>query len=251
MVKIIGIIPARLGSTRIPEKMLADIHGKTLIQRTIERTQKAKLLDALVVATDSELIGDSARSMGTKVVMWPSPLKSKNGTEGVALALEQFNEFEPDIVVTIWGDEPLYPPLVIDECIKKLLDNPDLDAVAAADKISDPAMLGTDSVVKVVTDKFDRAMYISRSPIPHWYKGDSPDYYHIIGAMVMRREFLGKYVSMSQSALEIAEGVEQLRILENGHKLGIVKVDSGNLGVNTPAELEEVRRIIGKKVSLK
>lgn len=251
MTKVLGVIPARLNSTRIPEKMLEDICGKTLIQRTIERTQKARLLDALIVATDSKEIAASAQKVGARVIMWPIPLQSKNGTEGVALALDQFNDFIPDVVVNIWGDEPLYPAQIIDDCVKKILADPELDAVAAADRISNPAMLGTDSVVKVVTDKDSRALYISRASIPYWYKGDSPDYYHIIGVMVMRSGFLKKYVSMSSSSLEKIEGVEQLRIIENGYKLGIVKSDSGNLGVNTPIELDEVRKITAQRTNLR
>lgn len=246
MTKVLGIIPARLGSTRIPEKMLEDIHGKPLIQWTHERSKGAKLLDALVVGTDSERIAEVARSFGAQVIMTVED--HKTGTDRAYEAAKKFTEFVPDIVVVIWGDEPLYPASVIDECIKKLMDNPELDAVAAADKINNPMMLSMDSVVKVVTNKYDQALYISRSLIPYPYKESNIEYYHVTGAMVMRMDFLKKYVSMEQTPLERIESVEQLRILENGYKLGIVKIDSGNLGVNTPIELGEVKRIIGERL---
>ncbi len=245
-IKVLGIIPARLGSTRVPEKMLKDIHGKTLIERTYERSKDARLVDVLVVATDSEHIAEVTKSFGASTIMTSE--NHKTGTDRACEAAEKFDEFAPDIVAVIWGDEPLYSASIIDDCIKRLKDNPELDAVAAADKITNQAMPGVDSIVKVVTNRYDQALYISRAMIPHWYRGNNMDYYHITGVMVMRMDFLKKYVLMEQSPLERTEGVEQLRIIENGYKLGIVKVDSGNLGVNTPIELEEVRRIFKKRL---
>ncbi len=249
MTKVLGVIPTRLGSTRIPEKILHDIHGKTLLEWTYERSKGAHLLDDLVVATDSDRIADVVKSFGAEVIM--TSVEHKTGTDRAYEAAKKFKKFSPDVVAIIWGDEPLYPASIIDDCVKKLLDDPELVAVAAADNITDPSMLGTDSVVKVVTDKDNRALYISRALIPHWYKGNAPEYYHIIGAMVMRMDFLSKYVSMEQTPLELIESVEQLRIIENGYKLGIIKSNSGNLGVNTPIELQEVIRIIGKKLKRK
>lgn len=248
MAKVLGIIPARINSTRVPEKMLKDIHGKTLIEHTFLRSKNAKLLDALVIATDSKRIAEVAKSFGAEVIMTSE--NHKTGTDRAYEAAKKFKKFSPDIVAIIWGDEPLYPASIIDSCVKRLMYEPELDAVAAADKISNPAMLSTDSVVKVVMDKYDRALYISRAVIPHWFKGDNPDYYHIIGSMVMRMNFLGQYVSTEQTPLECVENVEQLRILENGHKLGIVKTNSGNLGVNTPMELQEVSKMIGKRIGI-
>ena len=249
MTKVLGVIPTRLGSTRIPEKILHNIHGKTLIEWTYKRSKQARLLDDLVVATDSDRIAEVVKSFGAEAIM--TSVKHQTGTDRAYEAAKKYKKFSPDVVAVIWGDEPLYPASIIDACIKKLLSDRELVAVAAADNITDPAMLGTDSVVKVVTDKDDRAIYISRALIPHWYKGDAPKYYHIIGAMVMRMDFLKKYVSMKQTPLEQIEGVEQLRIIENGYKLGIIKSNSGNLGVNTPIELQEVKRIIGNKLKHK
>lgn len=241
--KVLGIIPARIGSARLPKKMLEDLGGKTLIQRTYERSKGARKLDALVVATDSEDIAKSAEAVGAPVIMWPLPLKSKNGTEGTYEALKQFTDFSPDIVVTIWGDEPLYPAEVIDECIKMLRNDQDLQIVTAADRITDPGMIDSNSVVKIVTDIHNRALYISRSVIPYQYEqGHKTDHYHVIGTMAMRTGFLSTYVNMEQTPLECIEGVEQLRVIENGYELGIVKGDFNNLGVNTPEELIEVRR---------
>lgn len=245
--KVLGVIPARIGSTRIPRKMLKDICGKKLIQWTYERSKEAKSLDALVIATDSDEIEAEARSFGARVIRWQSA--TKNGTEGAAEATKFFTDFVPEIVVTIWGDEPLYPVEAIDDCVEMLRNDSKLDAVTAADRITDPGMIPVNSVVKIVTDLQNQALYISRSVIPYNFTNASPEYYHVIGAMAMRTEFLFKYISFDQTPLEKIEGVEQLRILENGYKLGIVKGDFENLGVNTPDEFEKVVEIYKRRIS--
>ncbi len=239
--KVLGIIPARIGSTRIPNKMLKDICGKPLIQRTYERSKHAKSLDALIIATDSDEIESVAKACGARVIR--SIADHKNGTERAAEAARLFTDFVPDIVVTIWGDEPLYPPVAIDKCVQMLQEQPELQAVTAADRIVDESMVHANSVVEVVTDIHNHALYMSRAAIPYHFTQHALDYYHVIGAMAMRREFLFKYIEMEQTPLEKTESVEQLRILEHGFKLGIVKGDFANLGVNTPEEYEQVVRI--------
>lgn len=246
--EVLGIIPARIGSTRIPGKMLKDILGKTLIQRTYERSVGAQTLDALIIATDSDDIERAATGFGAPI--FRSILDHKNGTERAAEAARHFTAFTPEIVVIIWGDEPLYPAMAIDACVKMLKENPNLDAVTAADRITDKKMIDVNSVVKIVTDVNDSALYISRAVIPYNFTGQDVEYYHVIGAMAMRREFLFKYIDMVQTPLEKIESVEQLRILENGYKLGIVKGDFNNLGVNTPAEYDEVVKIFAERLAV-
>lgn len=246
-IKILGVIPARIGSTRIPEKMLKDICGKPLIQRTYERSKEAGTLNELVIVTDSDEIESVARGFGAKVLR--SVREHNNGTERTAEALELFTDFSPDIVVTIWGDEPLYPATAIDACVEMLRNDDSLFAVTAADRIVDERMINENSVVKIVTDIHNHALYISRATIPYNFRDNQVDYYHVIGAMAMRPQALSKYVTFAQTPLEIIEGVEQLRILENGFKLGIVKGDFENLGVNTPDEFEKVVEIYKKRIS--
>lgn len=243
--KVLGIIPARIGSTRLPKKMLADIHGKTLIRRTYERSTGAQLLDALVIATDSDEIESEAKSFGATVVR--STAECKNGTERADNALESFRVFTPDVVAIIWGDEPFYPASVIDACVEMFIESTAFDAVTAAFKIYDMQMVVSDSVGKVVTDKQNKMLYLSRSPVPYNFTPSvSVDYYHSSGVMVMGREFLKKYNTMEQTPLELIEGVEQLRILENGHSLGVVKSNFENVGVNTADDLAKVIRIAEK-----
>lgn len=250
MPKVLGIIPARINSKRIREKMVADIAGKPLIAWTIERSKMAKTLDALVVATDSDEIEKAAKAEGTAVIRWPLPLQSKNGTEGVALALEQFTDFAPDIVVNIWGDEPLYPAEAIDECVEALIKDESVQLVGIADKLASEEMWRATSVVKVLTDLKDNVLAFSRAPVPHPHNASyRPDHYHITGALAMRTDFLKTFVTLPQGPLELAEGVEQWRVLEHGYRMKVIKGEYENLGVNEPHELEEVRRIIASRIA--
>src|SRR3989338_149178 len=244
--KILGVIPARSGSTRIKHKMLESIlPNKTLVQLTFERSKKAKILDELIVTTDSDEIEKNVRDVGGRVIRWPLPLASKNGTEGVALALEQFKDFTPDIVVNIWGDEPLYPPEAIDECVNLLIKDPELQVSSVADRITDEVMVVEPSIVKVLTDLNNNVLSFSRATVPFPYNPKSSyDHYHIIGVMAMRLEFLHKFLKLPQTPLELREGIEQFRILEHGFRMGIVRGNYRNLGVNTPEELEKVRAIV-------
>lgn len=243
--KVLGVIPARLGSTRVKNKMIERIvPGKTLVQLTYERSKRAKSLDALVVATEADEIAASAGAVGAPVIRWPLPLQSKNGTEGVALALERFTDFIPDIVVNIWGDEPLYPAEAIDQCVELLLKDPSLQVASVADRLSDEISVSEPSVVKVITDINNNALVFSRAAIPFPYNTAAPyDHYQIIGVMAMRRQFLHRYLSLPRTPAEVRESVEQMRIVEHGIRMQIVKGDYQNLGVNTPEELERVRAI--------
>jgi 3-deoxy-manno-octulosonate cytidylyltransferase (CMP-KDO synthetase) len=244
-IKVLGIIPARLDSTRLERKMLKDMVGKTLIERTYERTTAATALSALVVATDSEEIETIVRSQGATVIR--SRKEHRNGSERAAEAAELFADFVPDVVAIIWGDEPLYPASIIDACVEKFITEGDYDAVSAAFKISDPAMVGVNSVGTVVTDVNDKVLYISRSLIPYNYTNQIVDYYHSTGIMVMSLDFLKKYNSLPQTPLEIIEGVEQLRILENGYSLGVIKTDANNIGVYTQEDYDKVVEIFKER----
>jgi 3-deoxy-manno-octulosonate cytidylyltransferase (CMP-KDO synthetase) len=237
--KVLGIIPARFESTRLPRKMLKDIEGKTLIQRTYERTLGATSLDALVIATDSNEIEEHVRSFGANVIR--SQKEHESGTDRAAEAMTLFTDFTPEIVAVIWGDEPMYPASVIDSCVTMLSERPEFTVTTAAFKISDPDMIGSEHVGTVVTDVHDKILYISRSLIPHNFKHKDVTYYHSTGIMVMRYDFLKQYGSLPQTPLEQIEGVEQMRIIENGYAIGVVRTDARNIGVNTPEDFERVR----------
>ncbi len=245
--RVLGIIPARIGSVRVPRKMLKDLAGKTLVHRTYERSTGAKMLDALVVATDSDDIEAEATSFGARVMRWKGD--TKNGTEAAAEIAQSFTDFVPDVVVVIWGDGPLYPASVIDDSVAFLLQNPSFDAVVPSFKI-DPSLVDDPSVGKVVMDMKGRIMYLSRSAIP-FNKGGLPvEYYSASGALVIRRELLTQYGSMPRIGLEAIEDVEQLRLIERGYAVGTIKVDFENREVNTPEDYEAILDIYRKQEGL-
>ncbi len=211
--------------------MLANIAGKPLIVHTIERTQKAHLLDALIVTTDSERIAEVVRLTGVPVFMTESDIKT--GTDRTIAATKLFEDFKPEIVVTIWGDEPLFPADTIDAVVQMILDDKNLQVACAADRIEE-SQLAEPSVVKVcIEDGYAKAF--SRAPIP------GADPYHVIGVMAMRASILDTYAKLPQTASELREGVEQIRLVENGFRIKVHKGSYGSVGVNTPADLEVVR----------
>jgi 3-deoxy-manno-octulosonate cytidylyltransferase (CMP-KDO synthetase) len=241
--KILGIIPARLNSTRLPRKMLQDIWGKPMIQWTYEQVKKAKVLDALVVATDSNEIAEVVRAAGGTVIMTSS--KPQTGTDRVAEAARKFKDFAPDIVLNIQGDEPLMPIAAITKTAQLLVTNPDVVMSTVARPYPKENDLSEPGQVKVVLDKHDFALYFSRSKIP-FDRSEYAHYYNHLGIYGYRYDFLQKFVKWKQTPLEKAELLEQLRALENGYKIkvGIGKYE--RVEVNEPHELEAARALMKK-----
>lgn len=237
--KVLGIIPARLKSTRLPRKMLADICGKPLICRTYENAKRAKLLDDLIVATDSREIYDAVIDFGGKAIM--TSARHQSGSDRVAEAAKKYKNFRADIIVNIQGDEPLLKPSVIDAAIKALLDDPVCPISTVASKITREEVANP-SISKVVIDKTGKALYFSRSPIPY-EREPRAQYLGHIGLYAFRWDFLFKFTSMVPSKLEQAECLEQLRILENGYPIKVVVVESNIIGVDTPEDLARVGKI--------
>lgn len=238
--KAICVIPARYASTRFPGKPLADIAGKSMIERVYERAVKAKLIDEVVVATDDERIFSVVQSFGGKVVMTLPTHPS--GTDRLAEVAQIYKDV--DIVVNVQGDEPLIEPDLIDMLTDELLKDANLNmattkTILKEKEFSDPA------AVKVVTDSGGYALYFSRSLIPYpRNKVDNIEFYKHIGIYAYRRVFLLNFAKMKQGYLEQIESLEQLRALENGYKIKVVKTDFTCIGVDTPKDLEEVNRLL-------
>jgi 3-deoxy-manno-octulosonate cytidylyltransferase (CMP-KDO synthetase) len=247
---ISAIIPARYNSTRFPGKPLALILGKTMIRHVYERVQRSKYVNEVIVATDDERILSEVESFGGKARM-TSP-HHPSGTDRVA---EVARELPFEIIVNVQGDEPLIDPQIVDLAIETIINNPYIPVVTLKTEISEPWELTDPNVVKVVTDKSDFALYFSRSPIPFirdsWseplkidsIKNKGPFFKHI-GLYVYRRDFLILFSSMKPSTLEILERLEQLRILENGYKIKVVKTDFNSIGVDTPEDLRRVELLM-------
>lgn len=239
--RVLGVIPARLRSTRLPRKMLIDIGGKPLIYYTWRQAKKAKTLDEVVVATNSKEIKNAVEGFGGRVIMTSS--RHKTGSDRVAEASKLFSDFKPTIVVNIQGDEPLLPPLAIDAVVKRLVRDNNIPMSTVATRLSNLKELEVPGIVKTVLDKSGCALYFSRSVIPY-ARTPYKKYYKHLGLYGFRYEFLQRYVKLSQTPLEKAESLEQLRALEHGYKIAVDIGSFKRIEVNEPSELSAVRKIL-------
>jgi len=243
--KILGIIPARYASTRFPGKPLHPIAGKPLIQHVVEQCQKAKSLTEVVVATDDERIAAVAKQF-CRVEMTRADHPS--GSDRIA---EVAARCECDAVVNIQGDEPLIDPTVVDAVAGALND---CEMSTAATPIQHLAEFDNANVVKVVVNAAGRALYFSRRTIPYLREAASrsareqlaafPFLKHL-GIYGFRRETLLRLVKFPVSPLESAEKLEQLRALDNGIQIAVVRVDYDSIGVDVPEDVARVERLLG------
>jgi len=244
--KIVGIIPARYASTRFPGKPLAPIAGKPLIQHVVEQCRKAKSLSEVIVATDDTRIADAAKKF-CRVEM--TRTNHPSGTDRIA---EIAARCACDAVVNIQGDEPLIEPSVIDAVAGALRDN---EMSTAATRIKNPAELDNPNVVKVIVNTAGHALYFSRRTIPYLREAASGSVSEQLAAFAFlkhlgiygyRRETLLRLVKFPVSPLETAEKLEQLRALENGIQIAVVKVDYDSVSVDAPEDVEWVERFLKK-----
>ncbi len=229
----LGVIPARYASTRFPGKSIAEICGKPLICWVVENALKAERLDEIVVATDDNRIVEAVKGLDVRAVMTREDHQS--GTDRIAEAVEGT---DAEVVVNIQGDEPLIDPRLIDELAGVLQEDSEFDMATAAAVIDDVQMLGRPQVVKVVCDTNRKALYFSRSVIPHIRDGvieENLDLYRRhIGIYAYRREFLLRMVAEPPCALEKAEKLEQLRALHIGGRIAVLDTEESGIGVDTP-----------------
>ncbi|HON07505.1 MAG TPA: 3-deoxy-manno-octulosonate cytidylyltransferase [Verrucomicrobiota bacterium] len=246
--RIIGVIPARYGSTRFPGKPLVKIAGKPLIQWVVEQAKKTKTLNEVIVATDDERIKNVAKKFCNVEMTLPT---HPSGTDRIA---EVVNRVQCDAVVNIQGDEPLIEPSVIDS-VAQALSKAQMSTAATA--ITEPSELDNPNVVKVVLNGEGFALYFSRSTIPYLrdVAGKSAkerlsmfQYLKHLGIYGYNKETLKKIVSVPVSPLERAERLEQLRALELGIQIAVIKVAFTSIGVDTPQDVERVAQLlIGRK----
>lgn len=242
--KILGVIPARYGSTRFPGKPLALLQGRPLIEWTIEGAQKSKLAADIIVATDDRRIADVAKSRGVEVVMTDSHLPS--GSDRVYAAIA---ERDCDIAVNIQGDEPLVTGELIDLLAQSFINQPNLDMATLAHSLS-PDDLHSMNAVKVILNHNDEAIYFSRYPIP--YSRLQPQSENLIplrhiGMYAYTKSFLGKFCQSSPAEIELHESLEQLRALYLGAKIKVLRVAEPSIGVDTPEDLIRVNEILSHK----
>lgn len=251
---IVGIIPARFASSRLFGKILANIGGKPMIQHTYENAKKSNLLNEIILAVDDTKVAKVAESFGAKVIMTPKELQS--GSDRAAFVIKNIPEAK--IIVNIQGDEPFINSTMIDQAIEPLLFDKNVNISTLAKRIESIEDLRSPSVVKVVFDYNNFAMYFSRSPIPfvrdaktNSEKIQLAEIYKHIGLYVFRKEYLLKFTKLQPTDLEKTEKLEQLRMLENGFKIKIVVTEFDTLSVDTQDDLENARRYYKKYVQKK
>ncbi|MBN1490568.1 MAG: 3-deoxy-manno-octulosonate cytidylyltransferase [Phycisphaerae bacterium] len=241
---VVAIIPARYASTRFPGKPLARATGKTLIQHVYERVRQARLLDGVVVATDDERIAAAVREFGGEAVMTRPDHAS--GTDRIA---EVAATLSAELVLNVQGDEPEIEPAYLDQLVELMRLRPDASMATLACPFPADADPTEPSAVKLVIDRHGYALYFSRSLIPYLRdpgKTGEPagGWLLHLGVYAYRRGFLLSYADLAPSRLEQAEKLEQLRALENGHRIVVGLVEHASLGIDTPEEYEAfVRRV--------
>ncbi len=252
MTKVAGLIPARYFSSRLPGKVLAPILGKPMIQRVYERSLQAELLDVVVIGTDDERVAEAVRAFGGRVVM-TSP-DHASGTDRLAEMVRQPGSMVADaeIIVNIQGDQPFMDPLMIEEAVRPMLEDPELPMATLKHRLTKPEDLEDPAVVKVVVDHRDNALYFSRSRIPNPCKDVPHPVFEHVGLYVYRRDFLVRLSQLPPTLLEQVESLEQLRVLEHGYRIRVVETrnadhEFGGFSVDTPEDLARAEALLRER----
>ena len=239
--KILCVIPARYASTRLPGKPLADIVGKPMIQHVYERSAQATIPQQVVVATDDEKVFQAVQQFGGKVVMTSS--EHQTGTDRLAEVASKYAEV--DVIINVQGDEPLIDPKLIDELAQEFLNDTALQ-MASVMSIMDTEDYQNPNAVKVVTDINNNALYFSRSLLPYPRVAGKANVYKHIGIYAYKKDFLLKFAKLEPTPLEQSESLEQLRALENGYKIKMIKTKAKFIGVDSIEDLQTVNELLRK-----
>lgn len=234
-----GIIPARSASTRFPQKVIAPILGKPLVQYIWESAKKSKKLQKVLVAVDTQEVFEIVKSFGGEPVMTPPDLPS--GSDRVAFVAK---DLPVDIVLNLQADEPLLPTSAIDELVIALEKNPHLGMATLVIPKRDSEALSNPNIVKCVMNSQKEALYFSRKALSSSPEGD---FFKHLGIYAYRKEALLKVSQLPPSSLELTEKLEQLRALENGISIGVRLVSQDTLAVDVPSDAEKVERVLREK----
>src|SRR5690606_28458025 len=232
--KTIALIPARMGATRFPAKLVADLCGKPLIARTYLSTVATGVFDEVMVVTDHDDIARIIEQEGGRVFM--SRREHQSGSDRIAEAVQ---DLDAEVVVNVQGDEPFQDRNSLQDLVEVFRDG-QVEVASMMARITDPSQIENPNVVKVVVDKYDFALYFSRSPLPYKrsQEVDIPVYKHI-GIYAYRRPALLRFTQLEKSQLEMVEMLEQLRLLENGIRIKMVESNHQAVAVDTKQDLEK------------
>lgn len=236
--KSVVVIPARYGSTRLPGKPLREIGGKSIIEWVFRCAQQSKRADAVIITTDDERIGEKAASFGAPVVMTAPDCPT--GTDRVCQAI---SGLDADVIINLQGDEPQVRGDMIDTLIAAV-EEEGLDMATLCSFISDPHDYTSPHCVKVVADKNGFALYFSRAPIPFLQRNIARPIYKHIGIYGFSRDFLEIFVSLPKGSLEECESLEQLRALEAGYRIKVLRVDYDGIGIDTEEDLKRANELL-------
>lgn len=241
------VIPARLGSTRLPRKPLADIGGKPMVIRVAERA-KQSLAQSVVVATDSPEIQAACDEHRIECLL--TSADHPTGTDRIAEVAQLLKLPANALVVNVQGDEPLIPPELINQVAQTLADHPQCAISTVAVPITDQSEITNPNVVKVVLNRTGEALYFSRATIPFVRDAQMEtkvEYLRHLGIYAYRADFLQAYTRLEPAPPEQAEALEQLRALWNGYRIAVhTALEAPPAGVDTPEDLERVRELLGK-----
>jgi len=237
--QVLVVIPARYGSTRFPGKALAEIAGKPLVVRVVENAAAITGADAIIVATDDSRIEEAVLAAGFLCEMTGD---HPTGTDRIG---EVAARHPADIILNLQGDEPLLDCRDIDRLISTMRKDSALDIATCAHPFADEASWRDPNNVKVIRDGLDQALYFSRAPIPGTFPGADASAYKAarrhVGIYAFRRRALQRFLGLERTPLELTEGLEQLRALENGMRIKVLDIANAPVGVDTPEDLEKVR----------
>lgn len=243
--RILGVIPARYGSSRFPGKPLIDLKGKTMIQRVYEGARKSAMLTELVVATDDQRIFDEVLHFGGKVVM--TAAEHQTGTDRCAEVIRQLDD-DFDVVINIQGDEPLVDPRQLDSLLT-VFEDASVDIATLASRAITLEEVVNPNRIKLVVDHEQKALYFSRSPIPNFAnaKGEPLKVYPYlrhIGLYAYRSEVLSRISQLAPTALEQVESLEQLRWLYHGYAIRVVETTIETPNIDVPEDVEKVLQFL-------
>ena len=244
--KSICVIPARYSSTRLPGKPLKNICGVPMICRVWQRASQAKSVAEVIVATDDERILQAVEKNSGRAMM--TRADHKTGTDRLAEVAEKFPDV--DVIVNVQGDEPLIEPALIDELIAEFVTDDELQMATVATELTDTEEMNNPNNVKVVLNRYNDALYFSRSLIPYPRNAGKSSVYKHIGIYAYRRKFLLDYAKMEPTPLEQSESLEQLRALENGFKIRVIKSSCQFVGVDTEEDLQLVNEIYRRELEV-
>ena len=242
--KLIAMIPARYGATRFPAKLMQDLCGKPVIVHTYQRVADTRLFDQVYVVTDDDRIEKAIREVGGSVIR--SQKQHNSGSDRLA---EASKNLEVDIIVNVQGDEPFTDKENLQKVIDIFANDPQKNIAVASlmERITNPDDIANPNNVKVVVNKFNEALYFSRSVIPFPRDPNTAvPYYKHIGIYAYRKDALQQFTQLPPSQLEETEKLEQLRYLENGFKIRLALTHIPTIGIDTPEDLEKARKYLSK-----